>query len=162
MLRFIMVLLALLVVVLPAAPSAQNDQTYIDQVFRLVDANQHVKEWLGSSQFGNFQRLTNGRFWGYIYKRATDGPTNSYVNIPVQFGYVYGVTVACDSDCTDVDLFAYEDNGNVLAKDDGVDDHPSFRLTSSRSQTVRVNVTIPARACSTPIGCYWAMQVVWK
>jgi len=125
-----MVARILLVTVLLSVSASLHAQSYATQVW-----NQLQKAYSDISDSSSFQ-LNN-----YIIGKLADGGTDTWT-FPLERGKEYLIIGVCDNDCSDVDLAVKGGNGNVIVKDEEVDDTPvtRFRVTSSGRFTVEVTM----------------------
>lgn len=77
-------------------------------------------------------------------------------SLRLEGGGTYGIIATCDQDCSDVDLFVYDDAGRELDSDIAPDDYPilEFRAPYSGSYDLRVRMYDCA---ADP--CYYAYEV---
>ncbi|PNK59673.1 hypothetical protein [Psychrobacter sp. FDAARGOS_221] len=54
----------------------------------------------------------------------------------------YMFTAVCDDDCTDIDLYVYDDNGQLIELDDEDDDFPIVGFTAEYSGSYYAEVTM--------------------
>lgn len=57
-------------------------------------------------------------------------------------GREYFIAAVCDQDCSDLDLKLYDENDNVIAEDELVDDAPIVRVSPRWSGNFRLTVTM--------------------
>ncbi|MEA5581952.1 hypothetical protein VB620_11440 [Nodularia harveyana UHCC-0300] len=55
----------------------------------------------------------------------------------------YAIVGACDSDCRDIDLKVYDDNGNLISSDLQRDDTPLVRFTPRWNARFTIRVIMP-------------------
>jgi hypothetical protein len=125
-----MVARLLLVAALVSFSAPLHAQSYATQVWTLLQ--KAYGEALESSSFE-----LNNYIIGKLANRATDTWT-----FPLARGKEYLIIGVCDNDCADVDLVVQDGNGNVIVRDEEVDDTPvtQFRVTSSGRFTVAVTM----------------------
>lgn len=63
-----------------------------------------------------------------IQDRMDEGETE-YFDLVLDAGYSYGIIAVCDSDCSDIDLYLHDPNGNEVASDTSTDDFPILDFT---------------------------------
>jgi hypothetical protein len=73
----------------------------------------------------------------------------------VRKGVEYVVFAACDHDCNDVDLFAYDARGDEVARDIEPDDYPVLQFEARRTGAWSVKVQMVG--CSTKT-CVFGLQ----
>jgi hypothetical protein len=71
-------------------------------------------------------------------------------------GSEYGITGACDEDCSDLDIVVEDANGNVMASDEADDDFPVVFFTPRSGGNYTVNVKM--YSCSQQ-PCYFGFGV---
>jgi hypothetical protein len=102
-----------------------------------------------------FKFLAEGEREGYIYLNGSQDATWQAVA-----GYSYAFTGVCDDDCRDIDFVLYGPDGNKVAEDKGPDDHPAIVVPFADQGRYTIHATMPK--CNAPVGCYWAVQALWK
>ena len=79
------------------------------------------------------------------------------VTINLDRGTSYMIIAQCDGDCSDIDLWLYDENGNLIDEDVLVDDTPIVEVTPLRSArfSIRVRmVSCNVEPCYYGIGAY--------
>lgn len=79
------------------------------------------------------------------------------VTLDLDAGTNYMAVAQCDGDCSDIDLWLYDENGNLIDEDVLVDDTPIVEVTPIRSArfTIRVRmVSCSVQPCYYGIGVY--------
>src|SRR5688572_7912464 len=135
------VLVASLLIAAPAPLAAQD---YAEQVWTQLQAAYH-----GALQGENY-RLRN-----YILGNINQGATDRWTFWFDQASE-YGITGACDEDCSDLDIVVEDANGNVLASDEADDDFPVVFFIPRSSGNYTVNVKM--YSCSEQ-PCYFGFGV---
>lgn len=74
-------------------------------------------------------------------------------------GNTYHIFGVCDEDCSDIDLYFYDGNGNLITKDTGIDGYPLLQVYVSRSGSYRIKVRM--FSCST-IACRYGLSAFIK
>lgn len=74
-------------------------------------------------------------------------------------GREYFIAAVCDQDCSDLDLKLFDENDNVIAEDDLVDDAPIVRVTPRWSGKFRLSVTM--YDCSNA-PCFYGISVMGR
>lgn len=69
------------------------------------------------------------------------GASSSY-EFPVRRGVEYVITGACDSDCDDLDLFGYDEQGDGIIRDIEPDAQPVLHFRARRSGTWTIRTTM--------------------
>jgi hypothetical protein len=137
----------------PKPTSAQDMQIYKDQVIGYLNKSQKLQSALDRG----FRVYPGGLKTGYIYVGK-----NNYQDafFEVEPGYAYLFVGKCDEDCTDMDFVLYDGDGDKIDEDTRPDDTPVVSAFARRAETYRLRATTPK--CNAPIGCYWAVQAVYK
>lgn len=91
-----------------------------------------------------------------VYNMVTPGERRS-IRFNMYAGRTYEVIGACDNDCSDLDLFVYDENGVLVTSDVENDDHPIVIFTVQRTAKYRVDVVMTR--CAT-FSCGWGV-VAW-
>jgi hypothetical protein len=118
------------VALLCVVPASLSAQSYARQVWtQLQTAYDAVSD-------GSSFSLNN-----YVIGKLADGATDTWT-FPLQRGKEYLILGVCDNDCADVDIVVKGLNGNVVVKDEDVDDNPvtRFRVTTSGRFTVEIGM----------------------
>lgn len=71
-------------------------------------------------------------------------------------GISYQIIGVCDSDCSDIDMFLYDDNGNMIDSDESSDDIPIVQVTPRWTATFEVELNM--YQCSSSY-CYYGIGV---
>jgi hypothetical protein len=69
----------------------------------------------------------------------------------------YTVLGACDSPCKDLNILVHDEDGSVVAKDDGPDDHPITHILPKHSGSYKVETVMVAcdtEPCRFGVGVY--------
>jgi len=80
---------------------------------------------------------------GKIYKNS--GQNSKVLSARLEKGRTYAVFGVCDSDCADIDLKVYDDNGNIVASDTKTDDKPMVQV--SPKWTANFNIQVIIHSC---------------
>jgi hypothetical protein len=100
------------------------------------------------------------------YQRTHDyayGELNSNAEETVSFeldeGVSYAATAVCDQDCTDVDLFLLDENGNVVAEDQDEGDEGDFAVVEvTPAWTGAFTLRVRMYACSVE-PCHYGIAI---
>lgn len=79
------------------------------------------------------------------------------VSVALTATRTYAIVGACDADCTDLDLWLYDENDNLIDSDTGTDAVPVVRVTPRWSGTFSLRVRMVACAvepCAYGIGVF--------
>jgi hypothetical protein len=99
------------------------------------------------AQLDRAQRTLRGEGYSRVRAYTTgslgDGDDQAY-RVTLQRGYDYVFTGACDSDCSDLDFWLYDNNGNLIDSDTAADDVPVVRVTPARNGTFTIRVGMAA------------------
>jgi hypothetical protein len=90
----------------------------------------------GAAGLGGYQ-MTHDPFIGSL----GNGGYND-ITLNVRDGVSYAIVGVCDSDCRDIDLELYDDNGNRIVADTGSNDTPGVRFTPRWSARFTIRVTM--------------------
>lgn len=69
----------------------------------------------------------------------------------------YAIFAVCDSDCADIDLRVYDDNGNLVAEDTEKDDTPIVEIFPKWTAYFEIRVSVPscsANRCTYGVGIF--------
>ena len=97
-------------------------------------------------------RATHDFFTDKIY----NGRTDTY-RITLEGGQEYMIVSFCDSDCDDVDLYLYNNNGDLIDEDVELDDYPIVSASPKGRSRYQVEIAIPgcnAGRCTVGIGIF--------
>ena len=134
---------AAMLVVGAAAPTiAQN--TYEQQVNRLLNQTQSIANGRGFSS-------SHSRYNGQL--RSGQEET---VTLNLDAGVSYMMVAQCDTDCSDIDMWLYDENGNLIDEDVLVDDTPIVEVTPIRN--ARFSLRTRMISCSVQ-PCYYGIGV---
>lgn len=127
-----------------AAPTiAQN--SYQQEVNRLLNLTQSLASSRGFSS-------THSRYSGQLRSNQ-----NETITLDLNAGTSYMIVAQCDRDCSDIDLWLYDENGNLIDSDVLVDDTPIVNVTPIRNArfSLRVGmITCNVQPCYYGIGAY--------
>jgi hypothetical protein len=132
------------------APPQQDSSAEPDQEFKAQVGNQLV----AMSQEAGFSGYTMTH--DPYLSQLTDNSQES-VTIDLSGGVSYGIVGVCDSDCRDLDLKLYDENGNEIAVDTSEDDIPVVTVTPQWDGPFTISVQMPscaARYCYYGIGVF--------
>lgn len=98
------------------------------------------------------------------FKRVVAGPVYGSLNddaeatheMTVGGGTDYVLFGACDNDCTDLDLYIYDSDGDLVRRDVETDDRPVLIFSSRKSGKFRIKVVM-ATCSSEP--CRYGLQL---
>jgi hypothetical protein len=127
---FVMVARLLLAVVLVSSTVSLSAQSYATQVWNQLQAS-----------YGQVSDSSSFMLNNYIIGKLADGKKDTW-NFPLTRGKEYLIVGVCDNDCTDVDLSVLDGRGNVIVKDEEVDDTPVTRFRVTSSGTFSIEVTM--------------------
>jgi hypothetical protein len=128
------------------SPSDAAAQSYAQQVWNQL---QRVYSVANASEY----RLRN-----YIVGHLNSGNSDSWT-FPLTANTEYLVTGACDNDCSDLDIFIKDANGNTIAQDTSTDDIPMVRFTTRAAG--RYTVDVRMYQCSVN-PCYFGFGIFHK
>lgn len=123
--------------------SAQNEHQ--DFVGALLDA-------MGSLAKSGGYSSTHSRYNGQL-----DEEQERTITLDLDSGTSYMIVAQCDSDCSDIDLWLYDENGNLIDKDVLEDDTPILEVTPIRSARFSIRtrmITCDVEPCYYGIGVY--------
>jgi len=135
---------AAMVTVGAAAPSIAQS-SYEQQVNRLLNLTQNLANSRGFSS-------SHARYQGQL----RNGEERS-VTLDLNAGVSYMMVAQCDNDCSDIDMWLYDENGNLIDEDVLVDDTPITEVTPIRNArfTLRTRmITCSVQPCYYGIGVY--------
>ena len=122
-------------VALTAAAPASAQGTYTQQVTQYLDAARATLRGEGYT-----------RTRAYTTASLAEGSERTFT-FPLQSDRNYVLSGACDNDCSDIDFWLYDNNGNLIDSDTAADDAPVVRVTPARNGTFRLKVRM--HSCST-------------
>ena len=73
--------------------------------------------------------------------------------------YEYYLAGFCDEDCDDLDLYLYDDDGNIIESDTEEDDFPIITFSPSKSGRYKVEVSMYSCAVEP---CYYGLSILEK
>lgn len=91
------------------------------------------------------------------YYEALDQGDSESFELTLRRGTSYKIVSACDSDCNDIDLALYDENDNLISRDEGVDDFPVVDVTPRWSG--RFTLKVKMYSCSSE-PCHYAVSVL--
>lgn len=124
--------------------SAQQDE-WTAQVRILLRAVAETFEQAGYS-------ATHDPFTG-----ALDDDETGSVTLNLRAGVEYQIVGVCDTDCSDMDLTLFDENGNEIDEDILMDDTPIVTVTPARNGRFRVQVAMAdcsAEPCRFGVGAW--------
>jgi len=68
----------------------------------------------------------------------------TYYNLTLNSYWTYRLTAVCDGDCSDIDLYLYDENGNIIDDDEEVDDFPIVGCNPKWSGKFKLKVKMVA------------------
>lgn len=80
--------------------------------------------------------------------------SQQYIEFTLTAHTSYNFVGVCDQDCSDLDLYLRDDQGNLIDSDTQPDDHPVVSVTPKYNGTFRVYVNM-VRCSNAP--CRWAV-----
>lgn len=94
---------------------------------------------------------THGRYNG-----ALDEDEQESFTLDLEAGTSYFIVAQCDIDCSDIDMWIYDENNNLVDEDVLVDDTPIVEVTPVRSARFKIKVGM-IDCASEP--CYYGVGV---
>lgn len=94
-----------------------------------------------------------------LYTGSLNNGAQENVSVELEGGREYQLAGVCDNDCSDLDLVAFDGQGNEVNGDREMDDHPMVGLTTAQAGTWRVQV-IMASCSADP--CRYGLAVFAK
>ena len=98
-----------------------------------------------------------------IYTGSLSADSNVDHWITVDGGEEHAVLAVCDEDCSDIDLYIYDESGTLIDSDSSTDDVPVLLVTPPRRTRYRVQVTMyncDVEPCFYAVGLYQGGGVV--
>lgn len=71
---------------------------------------------------------------------SLDDNDYTYYRITMKKYWTYRITAVCDGDCGDIDLYLYDEYGNLVSSDEKVDDYPIVGTAPSYTATYKLKV----------------------
>lgn len=134
---------AALVTVGAAAPTIAQS-SYQQQVNRLLNLAQNIASSRGYSS-------SHSRYDGQLRNGQQET-----VTLDLYAGNSYMMIAQCDTDCSDVDMWLYDENGNLIDEDLLVDDTPIVEVNPVRN--ARFTLRTQMISCSVE-PCYYGIGV---
>ncbi len=137
--------IAAAVVALGAAAPTIAQSSYQQEVNRLLNLTQNLANSRGFSS-------SHARYNGQL----RNGEERT-VTLNLNAGTSYMMVAQCDRDCSDIDMWLYDENGNMIDEDVLVDDTPITNVTPIRNArfTLRTRmITCSVEPCYYGIGVY--------
>ena len=125
-----------------AAPASA--QVYVQQVTRQLDA---ARATLRSEGYSRVRAYTTANM---------DAGEERTFTFSLQRNRDYVISGACDNDCSDLDFWLTDNNGNDIDSDTSADDVPVVRVTPARNGTFSLRVRM--HACSAD-PCYYGFGI---
>lgn len=105
------------------------------------------------------QNIANSRGFSSSHSRYNGSLRNSQqetVTLNLNAGTSYMMVAQCDNDCSDIDMWLYDENGNLIDSDVLVDDTPIVEVTPVRN--ARFSLRTRMISCSVE-PCYYGIGV---
>lgn len=99
-------------------------------------------------------RFAAGPFGGSL----RDDETTRF-GFPIVQGAEFTVLAACDNDCSDLDMRAYDAAGRLVVQDNDLDAVPQVLLSSTQNEIAYIEM-IMANCSQAP--CYWQAKVFYR
>ena len=93
---------------------------------------------------------------GDMFEGSLDEMEEEDVWISLRRNQSYAILAVCDEDCSDIDLYLYDEDGDEIDTDTSIDQEPVVRVTPRRNADYRVRVRM--YSCDTE-PCYYAFGV---
>lgn len=93
---------------------------------------------------------------GDVYEGALDDDEEEDIWVTLRRNRSYSILSVCDEDCSDIDLFLYDDDGDQIDSDVSINEVPVVRETPNRTGEYRIRVRM--YSCSTE-PCYYAVGI---
>ena len=93
---------------------------------------------------------------GDMFEGSLDEMEEEDVWISLRRNQSYAILAVCDEDCSDIDLYLYDEDGDQIDTDTSIDQEPVVRVTPRRNADYRVRVRM--YSCDTE-PCYYAFGV---
>lgn len=135
---------AALVAVGAATPTIAQS-SYEQEVNRLLNLTQNIANGRGFS-------TSHSRYNGQLRNNQDET-----VTLNLNAGTSYMMVAQCDRDCSDIDMWLYDENGNLIDSDVLVDDTPIVEVTPIRSARFSLRtrmITCSVEPCYYGIGVY--------
>lgn len=106
------------------------------------------------------QNIANSRGFSSSHARYNGQLRNSEertVTLDLNSGASYMMIAQCDRDCSDIDMWLYDENGNLIDEDVLVDDTPIVEVTPIRSARFSLRtrmITCSVEPCYYGVGVY--------
>ncbi len=133
------------VVAMGAAAPTIAQSSYEQEVNRLLNLTQNVANGRGFSS-------SHSRYNGQLNTNREDT-----VTLDLNAGTSYMMVAQCDRDCSDIDMWLYDENGNLIDSDVLVDDTPIVEVTPLRNARFSLRtrmITCSVEPCYYGIGVY--------
>lgn len=106
--------------------SALGQNKFLDQQIKYV-WNEYLSEYELSDEYD------------ITYDSLNDSATDSY-SVELDSFSTYQIVAVCDEDCGDIDLFLYDERGNLIDDDETTDDYPIVGVSPKISQEYTLKV----------------------
>jgi len=106
--------------------SALGQNKFLDQQIKYV-WNEYLSEYELSDEYD------------ITYDSLNDSATDSY-SVELDSFSTYQIVAVCDEDCGDIDLFLYDERGNLVDDDETTDDYPIVGVSPKISQEYTLKV----------------------
>ncbi len=133
------------VVAMGAAAPTIAQSSYEQEVNRLLNLTQNIANSRGFSS-------SHSRYNGQLNTNREDT-----VTLDLYAGTSYMMVAQCDRDCSDIDMWLYDENGNLIDSDVLVDDTPIVEVTPRRNARFSLRtrmITCSVEPCYYGIGVY--------
>jgi len=133
------------VVALGAAAPTIAQSSYEQEVNRLLNLTQNIANGRGFSS-------SHSRYNGQLNNNREET-----VTLNLDAGTSYMMVAQCDRDCSDIDMWLYDENGNLIDSDVLVDDTPIVEVTPRRNARFSLRtrmITCSVEPCYYGIGVY--------
>ena len=132
------------VIALGASSPTIAQSSYEQEVNRLLNQTRNIANSRGFSS-------SHSRYNGQLRQGQEET-----VTLDLDAGVSYMMVAQCDRDCSDIDLWLYDENGNLIDEDVLVDDTPIVNVTPRRS--ARFSLRARMISCSVQ-PCYYGIGV---
>lgn len=129
-------------IALGASTPTTAQSSYEQEVNRLLDLTRNIASSRGFNS-------THSRYNGQLRQGGEER-----VTLDLNAGTSYMIVAQCDRDCSDIDLWLYDENGNLIDSDVLVDDTPIVNVTPIRN--ARFSLRVGMISCSVQ-PCYYGI-----
>jgi hypothetical protein len=74
------------------------------------------------------------------YVDSLNQDSSDNLDLPLFGRTNYAIVAVCDTDCTDIDLYLYDANDNIIAEDTATDDYPVLEVRTRATADYRLRV----------------------